>query len=129
MAMAIHGRSSERASFEVFLCFSKSQPASPVSEGERAISQERGIEEQGRLGFRLSAFSYLPPFDEVRDHHNGADALLPDHAPEGVEGVGERALRGHVCPRLLEAVDEVGIEVLATLLARKGAKLDARVIV
>ena len=72
---------------------------------------------------------YLPPFDEVRDHHNGADALLPDHAPEGVEGVGERTLRGHVCPRLLEAVDEVGIEVLATLLAGKGAKLDARVIV
>ena len=122
-------RASERALKFFSVSAKASQPAQPVTEGERAISQERGIEEQGRLGFRLSAFSYLPPFDEVRDHHNGADALLPDHAPEGVEGVGERALRGHVCPRLLEAVDEVGIEVLATLLTRKGAKLDARVIV
>ena len=122
-------RASERALKFFSVSAKASQPAQPVTEGERAISQERGIEEQGRLGFRLSAFSYLPPFDEVRDHHNGADALLPDHAPEGVEGVGERTLRGHVCPRLLEAVDEVGIEVLATFLARKGAKLDARVIV
>ena len=122
-------RASERALKFFSVSAKASPPDQPVSEGERAISQERGIEEQGRLGFRLSAFSYLPPFDEVRDHDNGADALLPDHAPEGVEGVGERTLRGHVCPRLLEAVDEVGIEVLATLLARKGAKLDARVIV
>lgn len=92
-------------------------------------SQEKGIERQGRLDFRLSAFSYLSPFNEIRDHHNGPDPLLPDHAPEGVEGVCERTLRGDVRPRLLKPVDEVGIEVFATLLARKGPELDARVIV
>ena len=112
----------DRASFEVFLCFSKSQSV-------RAKSQERGIEKQGRLGFRLSESSYLSPFDEIRDHHNGPDPLLPDHAPERVEGVCERALRGNVRPRLLKPVDEVGIEVLAALLARKRPKLYARVIV
>ena len=114
----------DRASFEVFLCFSKSQ-----SVRLREKSQERAIEKQGRLDLRLSAFSYLSSLNEIRDHHNGPDPLLPDHAPERVEGVGERALRGHVRPRLLKPVDEVGIEVLAALLARKGPKLYARVIV
>ena len=126
-AMAIHGRSSE--SFEVFLCFSKSQSVAQWGESKVSRKKEALRGKVGWVSDCLTALSYLSPFDEVGDHHNGPDPLLPDHAPERVKGVGEWALRGHIRPRLLEPVDEVGIEVLATLLAGKGPKLDARVIV
>ena len=64
-------------------------------------------------------FSYPSPLDEVRDHDDRLDPLLPDHPPEGIKRGGEWALRSDVGPRLLEAVNVVGIDVFTALLPRE----------
>jgi len=56
--------------------------------------------------------TYSSSLDQIRDHDDDHDSLLPDHAPEAVEGGGQRALSSDVRPRLLEAVDVVGVDVV-----------------
>ena len=73
--------------------------------------------------------SYPSPLDEVRDHDDRLDSLFPDHPPEGVERGRERALRPDVGPRLLEAVNVVGIDVFTALLPGKRPELNAGVVV
>ena len=121
MAMAIHRRSSS----QVFLCFSK---RGAESVARKKPSKSKVGWSRDCLSF-LATFSYLSPLDEVRDHHNGPDPLLPHHPPERVEGVCERTLSANIRPCFLKPINEVGIEVLSALLARKWAKLDAGVII
>ncbi len=74
-------------------------------------------------------FTHPSSFHKVGDHDDGPHALLPDHSPEGVERVRQRALSGDVGPGLLEPVNVIGIDVLAAFLTRKGPQLDARVVI
>ena len=74
-------------------------------------------------------FSYPSPLDEVRDHDDRLDSLFPDHPPEGVKRGRERALRPDVGPRLLEAINVVGIDVFTALLPRKRPELNPGVVV
>ncbi len=77
---------------------------------------------------QTSTSSYLPHLHQVGDHDDHPDLLLPDHPPEGVKGVWQRTLGADVGPRLLEAIDVVGVDIFALLLSRERAKLHPRVI-
>ncbi len=60
--------------------------------------------------------AYLASLHEIGDHHDDPDFLLPDHSPEGAERGRQRPLGGDVGTRALEAVNEVGVDVVAALL-------------
>ena len=49
------------------------------------------------------------------DHDNDLSVLLPDHLPEGGKGALNRTLSSNVGSRLAEAVNEVGIQVVFTV--------------
>ena len=59
---------------------------------------------------------YPPSLDQICDHDNDEDILLPDHPPERFEGVFERTLSADVGVALLIAVDVVAVDVVARLL-------------
>lgn len=61
-------------------------------------------------------FSYPRFFNEIGNHDDDVDVLLPDHSPERLEGVFERPLSTDVSVALLEAVDEVRVDVVRALL-------------
>ena len=75
-------------------------------------------------------FSYPRFFHEICNHDDDEDVLLPDHSPERLKGVFQRSLSADVCVALLEAVDEVRVDVVgALLLTRNWQQSDASVIV
>ncbi len=53
--------------------------------------------------------------DEVGDHHDGPDLVLPDHAPERGHGPREGALGGDVRVLPAPTVHEVGVDVVGAL--------------
>lgn len=53
---------------------------------------------------------------QIGNHHNDRHTLFPDHAPEAIEGIGQRSLGANERMRLLIAIDKVGINVVQILL-------------
>jgi len=51
-------------------------------------------------------------FSEFGEHDNDGAVVLPEHAPEVVDGLGEGRLGGDVGAAVLVAVDEVGVDVV-----------------
>ena len=69
-------------------------------------------------------------YRQVGDHDDDEDVLLPDHPPEGLAGLVERALRADVCVEAPEAVDEVAVDVVGRLLlTRQRSQHHAAVVV
>lgn len=67
---------------------------------------------------------------QIGDHHNDGHTLLPDHAPEAIEGIWEWSLGSNERMRLLIAIDEVGIDIVQVLLlAGSRMQMHATVIV
>ena len=63
----------------------------------------------------LVTLSYLSVFKEVGDHDDDLGVLLPHHLPKGRKSALNRTLSGNVGSRLAEAVNEVGIQVVFTV--------------
>ena len=80
-------------------------------------------------GSHTSKVTHPSALDEVGDHDEDVHVLLPDHPPEAVEGGRQRALGADVRPRLLVAVDEVGVDVVAALLRPERLQRHPRVVV
>lgn len=53
---------------------------------------------------------------QIGYHHNDRHTLFPDHAPEAIEGIGQRSLGANERMRLLITIDKVGIDVVQILL-------------
>ena len=68
-------------------------------------------------------------FDEIGDHDEDVDVLLPDHPPEAVKGGRQGTLGADVGPRLLVAVNEVGVHIVAALLGADRLQRHPRVVV
>lgn len=67
---------------------------------------------------------------EIGNHHDNGHSLLPNHSPEAIKGIGQRALGANEGVSLLITVDEVGIDVVQVLLlARSWVQVNAAVIV
>ena len=64
-----------------------------------------------------------------RQHDNSSGICFPAHPPEVVPGRMERALRHDELPRRVEPGDEVGVDVVATLVVVAGLELDPGVVV
>jgi len=102
-------------------------------EGERDCVQVSDLHMTVALGLALVG-PVLVALDtallqHVRDHAHDRAVLLPDHAPEVGEGVGHGPLGGDVAVRPLIAVDVVGVDVAAGVVAVVAAELDSTVVV
>lgn len=67
---------------------------------------------------------------QIRNHNNDCHTLLPDHAPEAVEGAGQRTLSANECACLLITIDEVGINIVDRfLLSAQRTQMYSRMII
>ena len=89
------------------------------------------------IGFRLF-HSFRPilvafptaSFEQICDHDNDVDILLPNHAPESLTSVTEWPLSGNVGIGFLESVDVIGVDVIRSLfLPSNRQKSDATMII
>ena len=70
------------------------------------------------------------PLHQVGDHDDDVNILLPNHPPERVPCVLKRALSGDVGVAFPEPINEVGVDVVRSLLlAHQGRQLDPGVVV
>lgn len=76
--------------------------------------------------------TYASTFDEIGDHHDDRDLLLPHHAPESVESRGQRTLGADVSSCTLPSVDVIRVHVIVALFGgatAAGQQLDSGMVV
>lgn len=66
--------------------------------------------------------------NQIRNHDNDGNSLLPNHLPESVKGAWQRSLCSNECPRLHIAVNVICINVVIFFL-RAGFQWNSRMVV